>query len=189
MYPDAFATWRPCGVKRGIRELTALRFAAIQAGHAIVEVDHGTGLTLFAQYRRTRVVVIGRGRLPSIILGPFFLQERLLVLIGLGALDHTNRLHVLLDDIADLGDDRRRITTALFEITSLRVENAVHFIDQEGHVSTFAKHRRQNPCQGDDPLEMFHVLGVDEDLEGSAQFMLGVRVEDDVVNRDIESVF
>ena len=169
--------------------LTALRFAAIQAGQAVVEVDHGAGLALFTQYRRTRVVVIALHRLPALELGPFFLQERLLVLIGLGALDHADGLHVLLDDIADLGDDRWRVAAALFKITPLRVENAVHFVDQEGDVPTLAKHRRQNPRQGDDPLEMLHVLGIDENFEGAALFMLGPWVEDDVVNRDIECVF
>ena len=130
----------------------------MQAGQAIVEVDHGAGLTFFTPYRRTRVVVIGLTRLPAVVFTSLLPQELLLVLIRLGALEHADGLHVLLDNITDLGDDRWSVTPALFKISSLWVKHAVHFVNQEGDVSTLAKHRRQNPRQGDDPLEMFHIF-------------------------------
>ncbi len=52
----------------------------MQAGQAIVEVNHGAGLAFFTPYRRTRVVVIGLARLPAVVFTSLLLQELLLVL-------------------------------------------------------------------------------------------------------------
>src|SRR5690606_32140592 len=49
-------------------------------------------------------------------------------------------------------------------------------------------HRGHDPGEGDDPLEVLHRLGVDEDLERAALLVLGAGVEHDVVDRHVHGV-
>src|SRR3546814_773183 len=65
----------------------------------------------------------------------------------------------------------------------------LHLVDQEGDVAALAEHRGHDPGERDDPLEVFHGLGVDEDLERAALLVLAAEVEHDVVDRHVHGVF
>ena len=91
------------------------------------------------------------------------------------------------DGIADLRHQRWRVL-AFLEITAARVEYAAQFLHQEGRIPAFAEDRRDNTCQGHDPLEVVHALGVDENLERTAFFVFGALVEHDIVDGDVEGV-
>ena len=127
--------------------LTALRVAAIKAGKAVVETDYGAGLTFFAQLCRAGEFIISRIPWLIVKLAALGIQKFLLVLIGPALLEHTDCDHVLLDDIADFGHDRRRIAPPFLEISALRVEHAAQLIDQESDVTTLAKHRCRCACR------------------------------------------
>jgi hypothetical protein len=64
----------------------------------------------------------------------------------------------------------------------------MQFFNQESDVTTLAEHGGHDAGQRDDPLEVVHVLGVDEDLEWAAVFLRGAFVHDDVVDGDVERV-
>ena len=121
-------------------------------------------------------------------LGALGIDQLALVLIEAHRPQHADHLQVLLDDMAQLGDDGRHELTARLPIATARVEHGLELIDQEGDVATLAEHRRDDARQRDDPLEVIEVLGVDEDLERPALFVLGALVEHDVVDGHVHRV-
>ena len=62
-------------------------------------------------------------------------------------------------------------------------------LDEEGHVAAFAEYGRDNARQCHDPLIVVEILGVDEDLERPAQFVLGTVIEHDIIDGDIQGMF
>jgi hypothetical protein len=100
--------------------------------------------------------------------------------------DHADHLHVLLDDAADLGDDRGHVHAAGLEVAAARVEHGLHFLDHEGDVAALAEHGGHDAGQRHDPLEVVHVLRVDEYLERAALFVRRAGVEHDVVEGDVQ---
>src|ERR671915_2456634 len=97
-----------------------------------------------------------------------------------------NHPEVAFQPIADLSNQRRHELAPLFEVSAPRVKYRPQFFDQEGAVPPLAKHRRHDPGQGHDPLEVIHVLRVDEDLEGSPQLMLSSLIENNVVDSNVK---
>lgn len=95
---------------------------------------------------------------------------------------------MLLDDGAQFGDDARHVDAAGLEVAAARVEHGFQLLDQEGHVAALAEYRAHDAREGHDPLEVVHVLGVDEDLERAAQLVFGAGVEHDVVDGDVQRV-
>lgn len=103
--------------------------------------------------------------------------------------DHADHLQVGFDHRADLGDDAGHVNATGLEVAAARVEDGFEFFHQEGDVAAFAEHGGHDAGDGDDPLEVVHVLRVDEDLEGAARFVGGAFVEHDVVDGDVQGVF
>ena len=103
--------------------------------------------------------------------------------------DHANLAQMVFDDRADLRDDARHVDAAGLEVAAARVEHGFQFLDEEGHVAALAEDGAHDAGDGDHPLEVVHVLRVDEDLEGAARFVRAVLVEDDVVDGHVEGVF
>src|SRR3546814_9279027 len=68
---------------------------------------------------------------------------------------HADGLEVVLDDAAQLGDQRRHVHAAGLEVAALGVEHGLHLVDQEGDVAALAEHRGHDPGERDDPLEVF----------------------------------
>jgi hypothetical protein len=56
------------------------------------------------------------------------------------------------------------------------------------NVAALAEHRRDDARERHDPLEVIEVLRVDEDLEGLAPLMVGVFVQQDVVDGHVHRV-
>src|SRR6185437_3613411 len=92
-------------------------------------------------------------------------HELLLMLIELRLAHQTYRLQMLLDDVAELGDDRWHELPARLPVAAARIEYGLQLVDQESDVTTLAKHGRNDARQCHDPLEVIEVLGVDEHLE------------------------
>src|SRR6185437_11332529 len=59
---------------------------------------------------------------------------------------------------------------------------------EEGDVAALAEHGGHDARQRHDPLEVVHVLRVDEDLEGAAHLEFGFLVQHDVVDGDVHRV-
>ena len=90
--------------------------------------------------------------------------------------------------VANFCDQRRHVFAALFEVAALGIEHRAQFFHQEGHIAALAEHGGNDTGQRDDPLEMFHRLGVNENLEGTPGFIRGAGIQHDVVDRDIQRV-
>src|SRR5882762_2262420 len=124
---------------------SAFRVAAVQAGHAAVHHDDRGGAAPPTQLRALREVRLGKGvGLPGarLELGALLVDQLLLVRIELRLPDETDALQVLLDDIAELGDDRGHELSAGLPVTAARVEHRLQLIHQEGDVAALAEHRR-----------------------------------------------
>lgn len=104
-------------------------------------------------------------------------------------MDQADGLHVLLDHRADLGDDAGHVDAAGLEVAAAGVEHGFHLFHQEGDVAALAEHGGDDAGERHDPLEVVHVLRVDEDFEGAALFVRGAGVEHDVVDGDVQRVF
>lgn len=102
--------------------------------------------------------------------------------------DEADVLHVLLDHRTDLGDDAGHVDAAGLEVAAARIEHGLHFFGQEGDVAALAEHGGDDAGERHDPLEVVHVLGVDEHLERAALLVRGALVEHDVVDGDVERV-
>ena len=120
--------------------------------------------------------------------GAFFGDQGALGVAHLRIVDEADVLHVLLDHRADLGDDAGHVDAAGLEVAAAGVEDGFEFFDDEGDVAAFAEDGGEDAGERDDPLEVVHVLRVDEDLEGAALLVLGAGVEHDVVDGDVERV-
>jgi hypothetical protein len=141
----------------------------------------------------------GRGRARAAYVRVFFCAAALVgrALLGdqaalLGAElfvdDHADVLEVVFDHGADLGDDTGHVDAAGLEVAAARVEYGLQLFHQEGDVAALAEHGAHDARDGDHPLEVVHVLRVDEDLEGTARFVLAALVEHDVVDRHVQGV-
>ncbi len=108
--------------------------------------------------------------------------------VQLGVDDQADHLHMVFDHGADLSDDAGHIHAAGLEVAAAGVEYGFQLFDQEGDVAALAEHGAHDAGDGHDPLEVVHVLRVDEDLEGAARFVGGALVQHDVVDGDVQSV-
>ena len=93
---------------------------------------------------------------------------------------------MVFDHGADLGHDRGHVDTTGLEVAAAWIEDRLHFLDQEGAVATLAEDRAHDARECHDPLEVVHVLRVDEDLEGPARLVRGALVEHDVVDGHVQ---
>jgi len=123
------------------------------------------------------------------VLGLFLFDQFFLVLIWLGFFQHADFLQVLLQHFTDFCYQAGDVFAALFEVAAAGVEHAMQFFNQESDVTTLAEHGGHDAGESDDPLEVVHVLGVNEYLERAAVFLRGAFVHDDVVDGDVERVF
>src|SRR5262245_55775741 len=120
------------------RALTALRISAIQAGHAPVEHHGRGGIALAAQLR-----ALGKGIVRERILlaAPrlelcLLLREKILLLLAqVRPLEQADLDEVLLDDVAELGNDRRHELAARLPVTAARIEDGLELVDEERHVA------------------------------------------------------
>src|ERR1700736_2851532 len=145
------------------RPLPALLVAAPQAGHAAVHHHYGGGGAFGAQLRafgkvrlRERVGLLGT----CFALGALLVDEFLLVLIELRLAHETDGLQVLLDDVAELRNDRRHELPAGLPVAAAGIEYGLQLLNQEGDVATLPEHGRDDAGQRDDPLEMVEVLRI-----------------------------
>ncbi|MEY3338392.1 MAG: hypothetical protein RL245_1384, partial [Pseudomonadota bacterium] len=169
----------------------ALRVAAIEARHAAVHHDDRRRAAFRAQLSTLREVRFRKGiRLlrTRLEFGSFLFYQFLLMLVELLATQQTDGLQVLLDDMTELGDDRRHELSTGLPITAARIENGLQLLNEERDVTALSKHRRDDARQRDDPLVVIEVFRVDEHLERPSLFVLGAFVEDDVVDRDVHRV-
>jgi len=120
--------------------------------------------------------------------GALFGDQGALGVAHFRVVDEADVLHVLFDHRADLGDDAGHVDAAGLEVAAAGVEHGLEFFHDEGDVAALAEHGGEDAGERDDPLEVVHVLRVDEDLEGAALFVLGAGVEHDVVDGDVEGV-
>ena len=77
------------------------------------------------------------------------------------------------DGVADLRDQGGHIFSTFLEVTAPRIEDRFELFHQEGDIAAFTKHGGDDPGKGDDPLKVIHILRIDEDFEGAAQFVGG----------------
>jgi len=110
------------------------------------------------------------------------------VLVQLGGLKHADLGEVLFDDLADFGNQGRHELAAGLPVAAAGIEDGLELFDEEGDVAAFAEHGGDHSGQCHDPLVVVEVFGVDEDFKGSADFLLGALVEDDVVDGDVHGV-
>ncbi len=91
-------------------------------------------------------------------LAAFLVDEFLLVLIQTLIADHANHAHMAVDRITNLGNQRRRVFSAALEIPPLGIKDAAELFHEEGHIAPFAEHRRDDPGECNNPLEVIHIL-------------------------------
>ncbi len=120
--------------------------------------------------------------------GSLFVDQLLLVLIELERTQQADRLQMLLDDVAELGDDRGHELATRLPVATARVEDGFQFLNEERHVAALTEHGRDDAGQRYDPLVVINVLRIDEHLERTALFVLGTLVEDDVVDGNVHRV-
>jgi hypothetical protein len=183
----------------------ALRIPTIQARLTPIHQHQRLRVALLAQRgarRKARGFGVaggrrGRSRLarlsvffcPGLLVGSPLLGNQLARrLVHLWVVDQADVLHVLLDHRADLGDDAGHVDAAGLEVAAARVEHGFQLFHDEGDVAALAEHGGKDAGKRHDPLEVVHVLRVDEDLEGAAQFVRGACVEHDVVDGDVQRV-
>src|SRR5690606_30473399 len=165
----------------------ALGVAAVEAGQAVVEIDDGLGAALAAHHGLLGEGAFARaGTLRGFLA---LLGEVLLpVLVRRIVLEKTDALEVHLHHVPDLRHQRGHELAALLEVAAAGIEHAVQLFHQERDVAALAEHRRDDARQRHDPLEVVHVLRVDEDLEGAPELVLGAGIEHDVVDGDVKGV-
>src|SRR6267154_6587587 len=86
-----------------------------------------------------------------------FLHELALMHVELGLLEHSDRLQVPLDHIAEFGDGRGHEFAAGLPVAALRIEYRLQFVDQKRGIAALAKYGGNDPGQRDDPLEMVEI--------------------------------
>jgi hypothetical protein len=169
-------------------KLPALTLPTIQTSHTPVHHHHRLGAAFGAERGFFGEGLAFGGSVQGFEFAAFLVEQLFLVVGHRFRLDHADVLQVRFDRVADFGDQRRHEHTAFLEIAAARVEHRFQFLDQEDGVAAFPEHRRNNPRQRQHPLEVLHVLRVDEDFVRTAFFMLGALVQDDVVDRDVQRV-
>src|SRR5215471_6868505 len=75
--------------------------------------------------------------------------------------------HVALDDLANRSEQGGNIA-AVHPLPATRIEDRLELFHDEGNVSAAPEHRRYHAGERQGPGIGFHVLGIDEDLEGPA---------------------
>src|SRR5262249_19230474 len=138
----------------------ALRVTAARALVAVLDADQG-GLSAFRALRHAP-------RLAGQVGDRALLDQGLVLLARRHKADID---HVLLDHIADRGEQRGHVTAA-HPRAAARIEHGLHLLHHEGDVAAAAEHRGDHAGQADGPGVMLHALRVDEDLEGPAATVL-----------------
>ena len=168
---------------------TALTVATGQAGRTPVHHDHCLGAAFAAHGGIGRVVagffvVRGRG-VAGFELGALFGEDALGGFAHFLAFQKADGLQVLLDHGADFSHQGGHEHATFLEVAAVGVVHATQLFHQEGDVATLAEYRRDYSGEGDDPLEVFHRLGVDEHLVRLPAFVVGAFVEQDVVDGNV----
>src|SRR5699024_11942611 len=101
--------------------------------------------------------------------------------------NQADALEMVLDHGANIGHYGRHETAAGLEVATLGVKHRLQFLGQKGDIAALPERRRHHSCQGHNPLEVVHVLGVDEYLERPSLLVLGSGIEHNVVDGDIQS--
>ncbi len=102
--------------------------------------------------------------------------------------EHADGDQMALQHRTDLGHDRRHVDAALLQVAAARIEHRLKLLYEEGAVATLAEHRRHDAGQRHDPLEVVHVLRIDEYLERPALLVRGAGVEHNVVHGDVKGM-
>jgi len=89
-------------------------------------------------------------------------------------------VEMLFECSTEKGNKRWHIFT-IDPCPTIGIHDGFEIFDHELDVRVPTEHRRHHTCQGHSPLEVAHVLSVDEDLERSKTTVL-----DPVVDRDVE---
>src|SRR5690606_39810142 len=106
----------------------ALRITAVQTRHASVEHDRGRGIALRAELRALREsvlrerILLHAARLEFLAL---LLEELLLLRVRPGGSQQPDADQVLLDDVTELGNDRRHELAARLPIAAARIEHGL----------------------------------------------------------------
>jgi len=171
--------------------LAALRVAAVETRHTPIHHHHRSVVAFGAELRAGRklgfregVGLLGGGLEFGALLG----HQLFLVFVQLVLVHQPDHDQVLLDDFADLGDQRGHEMAARLPVAAARIEHRFQFLHQEGHVAALAEHRADDAGERHDPLEVVQVLGVDEDLERPALLVGRALVQEDVVDGDVHGV-
>src|SRR6185436_5821911 len=132
----------------------ALAVSAVQARHAAVHQHDCGGAALAAQLRAFGEMTLGErvGLLAARFeLGLLLFDELLALVVELRRLEQADHLQVLLDHVAELGNDRRHELAARLPIAAARVEHRLHLLHQERHVAALAEHGGNDARERDDP--------------------------------------
>lgn len=104
----------------------------------------------------------GLGRVGLLVSGALLRDQLAGRVAHFRVVDQADRLHVLLHHAADLGHDAGHVDAAGLEIATARVEDGLELFNDKRHVATLAEDGGQDSGQRHDPLEVVHVLRVDE---------------------------
>src|SRR6185436_12512742 len=120
---------------------TAFRIPAIQAGHATVE-HHGCCRVALRAELSALGKTIARERIllaaARFELGLLLREKLFLVLAQVRAFEQADLDQVLLDDVAELGNDRRHELAAGLPVAAARIEDGLELVDEERHVAALA---------------------------------------------------
>ena len=148
-------------VMRRAHVSSALRVATTETSHASIHLHDRFGGALDAKLRVGGEVAVLIGRFAGIaaLHFRFFRFDELPAsLIHLFRRDQTDGFEMRFDQVAQFGDQRRRIFT-LFEVATARIEHAVQFFNEESAIAALAEHRGDDARERHDPLEVIlHTL-------------------------------
>src|SRR5690606_10907962 len=166
--------------------LATISITAAQAGLAAIHNNDGLGMALQAQLGRRWILIVRCYQIvPFFIFLTLFPQYLLLMFAGFFRLYQAYVLHMGFYRIPYFRNEGRHKTSAGFKISALRIKHRFQFFNQKSYIAALAKHGRDHPCKCYNPLEMFHIFGVDEYLKGAAGFMVGPHIQYNIVDGDV----
>lgn len=124
------------GLLSALNHSTALGITAVEAGHAAILLHQRLAVALVAKRRtgwKTAPGLLLVGLLPGLQLGLLVGQERLLVFIQPGHLEHADLGKMGFDHVANFGD-KGGYVLALVPVAALGIEHRAQLLHQEGDV-------------------------------------------------------
>ena len=88
-------------------------------------------------------------------------------------------LHVTLDDRTDRGEQGRHVA-ALNPAAAARIKNRLQLLVDKGDIATAPEHGGNHAREPQRPGIMFHILGIDENLERLLSAIFGQVVDGDI---------